>query len=320
MLTIHDDYPASTGNYSLGRGGYQVEWITIHYTGTDASAENNAIYFSRSGAKASAHYFIDGLGIWASVPEQDTAWHCGNFHANEQSIGIEVVSAGELFGLVEIERLQALVLQLMAKYGIDADHVVRHYDMKDVCDDGTKWVDPHKACPLPYTPAGGDTTGGLWMGLHSLITDGSRAVRAYMDKLSGEAVAQTPAVRGDVSDQLVVDGYWGCATTRALQDHYGTVADGEVWHQWKPTVDSNPGLTSGWCCDGSREGSPLIRAIQQDLNSHGWQLNVDGVLGPLTICAMQREVGAGAADCVLSGPSPCIAEMQRRLNAGEPLL
>lgn len=111
-------------------------------------------------------------------------------------------------------------------------------------------------------------------------------------------------------DGIAADGYWGSDTTRALQRHYGTVVDGEVWHQWAPNVQANPALTTGWMCDETLEGSPVIRALQTDLGT-----SVDGIFGTNDIRAMQARCGT-VVDGTLWGPSPCIAEFQRRLNAG----
>ena len=63
-------------NYTRGRGGNPVNTVVVHYTGTNASAHNNLLYFSRNKVGASAHYFIDKDGtLCQSVSESDTAWH-----------------------------------------------------------------------------------------------------------------------------------------------------------------------------------------------------------------------------------------------------
>ncbi len=62
----------------------------VHYTGTEASAHNNLLYFSREPAGASAHYFIDRDGtIRQSVSEGGTAWHAGHWATNLCSVGID---------------------------------------------------------------------------------------------------------------------------------------------------------------------------------------------------------------------------------------
>lgn len=109
---------------------------------------------------------------------------------------------------------------------------------------------------------------------------------------------------------LVVDGYWGSKTTLALQKHYGTEADGEVWHQWKAHIEAFPALTSGWVCDSSQKGSPVIRALQGDLG-----VPTDGILGPATVGALQKKLGIHQSGTLGEG-CECVKEMQRRLSAG----
>lgn len=106
------------------------------------------------------------------------------------------------------------------------------------------------------------------------------------------------------------DGYWGENTTRALQIRYGVVEDGEVWHQWPINIEKNPGLTTGWQCDYTQKGSPVIRALQADLG-----ITTDGLMGSDTIKAIQKRCGT-TVDGEFWGNSPAIKEMQHRLNEG----
>ena len=50
----------------------------------------------------------------------------------------------------------------MERYGIDADHVIRHYDVVD--NFGGNTLDPHKNCPRPYIDE------DAWYELHEYIT------------------------------------------------------------------------------------------------------------------------------------------------------
>ena len=109
-----------------------IDRIVVHCTSTLASARNNAIYFSRNERQgSSAHYFVDDITgeIYQSVDDADAAWHAGNWDMNCRSIGIEVVSAGEDYSEVEVDKLAWLVGTLMRKYGIGASGVIRHYDV-----------------------------------------------------------------------------------------------------------------------------------------------------------------------------------------------
>lgn len=165
--------PASSRTFTRGRQGCAIGCIVVHYTGAAGGAVDNGRYFAGGDRGASAHYFVDESTIVQSVADSDTAWAVGNWRANLRTLSIEVCSAGEDFGRGERERLRWLVRTLMARHGVDADHVIRHYDC---CDRyrhvGGRWVDPHKCCPAPYAPNGGDPSGAKWRELHGYITGG----------------------------------------------------------------------------------------------------------------------------------------------------
>ena len=156
MPSVSEFVQCDPRNYTRGRGGNPVNTVVVHYTGTNASAHNNLLYFSRNSAGASAHYFIDRDGtLCQSVSESDTAWHAGSWQTNQHSIGIEVVSAGDDFTEAQVATLGELVRDLMARYGIPEGSVIRHYDVTG------------KLCPAPYVDA------SKWAELKSRILGGS---------------------------------------------------------------------------------------------------------------------------------------------------
>ena len=130
--------------------------------------------------------------------------------------------------------------------------------------------------------------------------------------LDGGAAPSVPA-QGGGTVGIDVDGYWGCDTNMALQRALGTVADGVISSQ----PNSNHGILKDSCRIGwdwvrpsEAVGSPCIRALQRKVGSEA-----DGYCGPDTIRALQRYLGT-VVDGYLDGPSTCVTEMQRRLNAG----
>ena len=195
-----------------------IDRIVVHFTATLASARNNATYFARNeGQGASAHYFVDDITpeIYQSVAEGDTAWHAGDWQMNCRAIGIEVVSAGEDFSATEVEKLGWLVRKLMAKYGIGASGVIRHYDVTG------------KLCPAPYVAAskwaalkaaitGGGSSGGTTAALKAAITGGGS---------SGGTTAVAP--EGTVAElaRRVIAGEFGNGDARraALGSRYDEV-------------------------------------------------------------------------------------------------
>ena len=137
---------AARGNYLPGRAG-KVEYIVIHYTGIpNDTAENNAVYSAREFTGVSAHYFVDKREVWQSVRDEDTAYHCGSTHPkhpacrNYNSIGVEMCDSVGAVPAATRERTAAFVRELMDKYGVPVENVLRHYDVT-----GKRWT--------PATPA-----------------------------------------------------------------------------------------------------------------------------------------------------------------------
>jgi len=153
-MEIHRERPCHPGNYRKGRTG-TVEYLVVHYVGAAGSARNNAVYYgSTPGIGASAHYFVghagEGAAVWASVPEGDTAWHCGTtgryYHdscRNGNSIGVELCCHSRedgswYFDEETVTAAVELCRDIVERYGIDREHVLRHYDVT------------HKVCPAPF--------------------------------------------------------------------------------------------------------------------------------------------------------------------------
>lgn len=123
------------------RGKGQIKYLVKHYVGATGGAKENCQYFQNTYRGASAHFFIDHNGeIWQCVEENDTAWHCGaksykhNECRNSNSIGVELCVKKDKNGkwyYTEKTKKSAVKLfaYLMDKYDIDADHVLRHYDV-----------------------------------------------------------------------------------------------------------------------------------------------------------------------------------------------
>lgn len=141
--------PCNPGNYTARRSS-AIRYLVVHYTGAPGTARNNGAYFaSRGDIGASAHYFVDAQDIVQSVPDAARAWHCGAASyrhpecRNDNSLGVELCcyqdAAGRWrFDPATVANAVQLIRTLMAQYGIDIDHIVRHYDVTG------------KICPEPY--------------------------------------------------------------------------------------------------------------------------------------------------------------------------
>ena len=145
---------ADPSNHYTGRDGNAIRYIVLHYTANNGdTAQNNADYFAGANRRASAHYFVDENEVVQSVRDTDAAWHCGgsiesDHHplrgicTNRNSLGVEmcsdIVGGKYVITAQTVDLAVQLVRQLMAKYRIPIDRVVRHYDVTG------------KACPEPW--------------------------------------------------------------------------------------------------------------------------------------------------------------------------
>lgn len=141
---------AHQGNYSSGRA-YPVEYIVVHYTANSGdTAKNNADYFAREKTGTSAHYFVDQSEVWQVVKDSDTAYHCGSknpvhpYCRNSNSIGVEMCDSLTSVPEATMERTAELVRELMGRYEVPVDRVLRHYDVTG------------KNCPAPWVRAPGE--------------------------------------------------------------------------------------------------------------------------------------------------------------------
>ena len=200
MLTIYCDHPCHSSNCKRGREG-PVRYLVIHYVGAAGGARANARYYgSTPGIGASAHYFVghasEGAVVYASVPEGDTAWHCGRRDGkyrhpecrNANSIGIELCChrAADGTWYFDPETLAAgaeLARYIMGRYGIPLDHVLRHYDVTG------------KVCPEPFVR---DT--GAWAEFKNRLKGDGDMTKEEVQKLVEAAVAAAqPRVYTDLA-------------------------------------------------------------------------------------------------------------------------
>ena len=135
----------------------RIKYIVIHYVGALGGAKENCAYYGGGNRGASAHYFVGFAGeIWQCVEDKDIAWHCGASSyrhpecRNANSIGIEMcvrkksketMNATDkdwYFEKATVQSAAELTRYLMKKYNVQAERVIRHYDVTG------------KICPNPY--------------------------------------------------------------------------------------------------------------------------------------------------------------------------
>lgn len=159
----------------------RIKFIVIHYVGATGDAKDNCKYYASQKLKASAHYFVGFNGdVWQSVEDKNIAWSVGGkkYHntkggqyygicTNANSLNIEMCvrknGTSWYFEDATVQSTIELTKELMKKYNIDVNHVIRHYDVVG------------KECPYPYVY---DNTKHTWF-------DFKKAIVTFDGKKSG---------------------------------------------------------------------------------------------------------------------------------------
>ena len=111
------------------------QYITIHNTANDASADNEYTYMTRTNASSNTgwHIVVDDVKAIYAVPLNRNSFHAGdgaNGTGNRKSIGIEICyskSGGSRYTQAE-ENCVQLVASLLKQYSWGIDRVKKHQD------------------------------------------------------------------------------------------------------------------------------------------------------------------------------------------------
>jgi len=109
-----------------------AEYITIHNTYNDASANNEVQYMITNSNATSFHFAIDDFEVVQGIPTNRNAWHCGDGtgNGNMKSIGIEIcysLSGGDRYRKAEALAIK-FVAQLLRERGWGISRVKKHQD------------------------------------------------------------------------------------------------------------------------------------------------------------------------------------------------
>lgn len=294
-------------HYTKGRGGKKVNKVIVHYNAGNLTVEG--CYSVWQTREASAHYQVeDGGRIGQLVWDSDTAWHAGNFPANQTSIGIEHANRSD--GTISeacLDNGAHLVAAICHYYGLGRPEWLKN-------------VYPHKHFAATSCP------GQIYGSQKSAYI---KRCQYWYDKMDGKDVEKPssstskPSTSGKPSGALdpkqsilLHDGYFGPLTVRHWQarlrraGYYPAskyVIDGDFGPKTKLETqyflrDHGYYPASKYLMDGDF-GPESTKALQQYLkdlkcywNENGWCL-VDGDWADLTTIAVQRAVNAGVLFC-----------------------
>lgn len=110
-----------------------AQYITVHNTANDATANNEINYMIGNPNQVSFHYAIDEKEVVQGIPTNRNGWHCGDGGqgtGNRKSIGIEICyskSGGSKY--IQAEELAVkFIAQLLFQKKWDLSHVKKHQD------------------------------------------------------------------------------------------------------------------------------------------------------------------------------------------------
>lgn len=109
------------------------EFIVIHNTANDASANNEILYMNRNDNYVSFHFAVDDFEIVQGLPLNRNGWHAGdgaNGIGNRKGIAIEICyskSGGSRFDNAE-KNAAWLTAKLLKEHGWGIDRVKKHQD------------------------------------------------------------------------------------------------------------------------------------------------------------------------------------------------
>lgn len=158
----------------------KIDYLVIHWVGNAVSSANaNRNYFEslKNSHKtyASSHYIIGLEGeIIRCIPDDEVAFHSGNYSMNRKSIGIEDCHPDweGKFNDSTYNSLIELCANLCKQYGISINNIIRHYDVTRKCcpkyyvehdeawqqlkQDINNKINGGTPTPIPPKPEGGD--------------------------------------------------------------------------------------------------------------------------------------------------------------------
>lgn len=109
------------------------EFIVVHNTANDASANNEISYMKTNNKKVSFHFAVDDKEVVQGIPLDRNAWHAGDGgkgKGNRKGIAIEICyskSGGKKFDKAE-QNAAKFIAQLLKERGWGIDKVTKHQD------------------------------------------------------------------------------------------------------------------------------------------------------------------------------------------------
>ena len=201
--------------YNRSRRTSAIKYIVVHDTGNPdkgADAERHYQYFNGGDRDSSADVFVDDRqAIKVNDWNKYYTWHCGDGHGkygitNANSVGVEMCIHSDGDYEKAFDRTVAVVKELMQVFGIDANHVVRHYDAS------------RKDCPMSMSGNGW----ARWNEFKQRITESEGLTVTQYEELKSEIDGLKPMIYDYMDDNMPE---WAKPTIQKLMDKGILVGD-----------------------------------------------------------------------------------------------
>ncbi len=226
-----------------------AEFIVVHNTANDASAENEISYMISNNNEVSYHYAVDDKEVIQGLPIDRNAWACGdgsNGKGNRKGIQIEICyskSGGARFENAE-KNAAKFIAQLLKERGWGVDKVKKHQDFAN------------KYCPHRTLDKG-------WASFVNMVKD-------YLNESNNQTSSTNSTIK--IGDKVKVKT---TATHYATGQSIASFVKGSTYEVTK--VDGNKLLLSDitswvWDYDVEKVGSTpsntefMVRIICDELN------------------------------------------------------
>lgn len=243
----------------------KAEYITVHNTENNASAENEIKYMITNNNQVSFHYAVDDKEIVQGIPEGRNAWHAGdgkNGTGNRKSIAIEICySKGEDARFIQAELNAAkLIASLLVEKKWNIDKIKKHKDWSG------------KNCPRRTIKLG-------WENFLSIVEAQIKVIedkKKEENKVQNVKITTTTSSTSNIVDKKIIENNSVTIAKnlqKALNSTYGTklVIDGKIGPLTKNALKKY--FVKYY------KANDYVKWIQQQLKQKGYKITVDGKYG-----------------------------------------
>ena len=259
------------------------QFVVVHNTANDASAENEISYMRSNNSSTSFHYAVDDTCAVQGIEENRNAWHAGdggNGDGNRNGIAIEICysKSGEDRFIQAEKNAVELIVSILKKYGWGIEQVKKHQDFAN------------KYCPHRTLDMG-------WERFLNMIKE--KMGQATVEVTQTTNVVKNTAT-GTIADiqstlnsryglSIAVDNIYGKETKKALVK--GLQTELNTQYGKGLVVDGIFGTNTYNACVNVKKGAKgnITYILQALLVCNGYSTNgVDGIFGSGTENAVRQ--------------------------------